>query len=126
MVDRQPARKCRSRQPRAHTADAVEAHPRAQKDHHRPSHEKRAPQPVTNETPIIRINGLEMRREETVILRNINWTIRPGEHWALLGANGSGKTSLLKLLTGYEWPTTGRIEVLGNLYGETNLPQLRK
>ena len=41
-----------------------------------------------------------MRYGKTVILRNLNWTIRAGESWALLGPNGSGKTTLLSLILG--------------------------
>jgi ABC-type molybdenum transport system ATPase subunit/photorepair protein PhrA len=41
------------------------------------------------------------------MLDGINWTVYAGEHWAILGANGSGKTSLLKALTGYMTPMGG-------------------
>lgn len=44
-----------------------------------------------------------------VVLEDINFTLRRGERWALIGANGSGKTFLLKMLRGDVWPTpTGR------------------
>lgn len=36
----------------------------------------------------------------SVILTNINWTIRSGESWALLGPIGTGKTTLLSLILG--------------------------
>lgn len=42
------------------------------------------------------------------VLRGINWHIRPGQRWVLLGANGAGKTQLLKLLAGDVWPTPAR------------------
>ncbi|HET9692915.1 MAG TPA: ATP-binding cassette domain-containing protein [Steroidobacteraceae bacterium] len=42
-------------------------------------------------------------------LRDVSFTVRRGERWLLLGANGAGKTVLLKLLRGDLWPTpTGR------------------
>ena len=44
----------------------------------------------------------------------------PGQHWAIIGANGSGKTSLLSALTGYLEPTEGGIEVLGERFGESD------
>src|SRR2546430_4499807 len=45
------------------------------------------------------------------ILEDISWQIMPGQNWTILGANGSGKTSLLSALTGYLTPTSGDISV---------------
>lgn len=43
------------------------------------------------------------------MLEEVSWIIRPGERWVLVGANGAGKTQLLKLVAGSVWPTpTGR------------------
>ncbi|MDF1811485.1 MAG: ATP-binding cassette domain-containing protein [Verrucomicrobiales bacterium] len=47
------------------------------------------------------------------ILRKVNWEVNEGEHWALIGGNGSGKTSLLKVLMGYLTPTDGEIDMPG-------------
>lgn len=77
--------------------------------------------------PVIRLRNIRMLRgEDQLILDGIDWTIRAGEHWALLGANGSGKTSLLKLICGYEWPTEGGIRVLGKTFGEFPIAEVRK
>jgi molybdate transport system ATP-binding protein len=38
------------------------------------------------------------------VLRNLSWRIRPGQRWVLQGANGAGKTQLLKLIAGDVWP----------------------
>lgn len=70
--------------------------------------------------------GLRIERSATVILRDVNWRVEPGQHWAILGANGSGKTSLLSALTGYLMPTAGEISVLGKTYGRTDWRELRK
>jgi iron complex transport system ATP-binding protein len=61
-----------------------------------------------------------------LILDNVSWDVAAGQHWAILGANGSGKTSLLSALTGYVTATTGEIAVLGQHYGQSDWRELRK
>jgi len=76
-------------------------------------------------TPALELRGVSHLAGGKKILDSINWTVRPGEHWAILGPNGSGKTTLLKIASGYLWPNGG-----GEVYrkGETltHLPELRK
>jgi iron complex transport system ATP-binding protein len=76
--------------------------------------------------PILQVQGLRIQRGATTILRDIHWRVERGQHWAILGANGSGKTSLLSALTGYLMPTDGEISVLGERYGSTDWRELRK
>lgn len=76
--------------------------------------------------PILSIKNLSVFREQKNILRKINWQIQPGEHWVILGANGSGKTCLLKAITGYLTPSGGDITFLGEQYGEYDWRELRK
>src|ERR1700687_1590660 len=76
--------------------------------------------------PILSVANLRIVRDRTVILRDVNWRVQPGEHWVILGANGSGKTSLLSALTGYLMPTAGEVSVLGETYGESDWRELRK
>lgn len=75
---------------------------------------------------ILQTKALSIKRNGTTILGGIEWTIKKGEQWVILGANGSGKTSLLKALTGYMTPTDGSITVLDEEYGETDWRELRK
>src|SRR3989454_941689 len=75
---------------------------------------------------VLRIAGLRLERGKTVILDDISWRVRRGEHWVILGGNGSGKTSLLSATTGYLSPTAGEIEVLGERYGASDWRELRK
>jgi iron complex transport system ATP-binding protein len=75
--------------------------------------------------PVIEICDLTVERGAT-ILRSVNWRVAAGENWAILGANGSGKTSLLSVLTGYLSPTTGEIRVLGETFGRFDWRELRK
>ena len=74
--------------------------------------------------PVIEVSALRVERE-AVILKRIDWRVARGEHWAILGANGSGKTSLLRALTGYLPPTAGAIRVLGETYGRFDWRELR-
>jgi iron complex transport system ATP-binding protein len=76
--------------------------------------------------PVLNIENLRIERGGTVILRDVNWRVQRGEHWVILGANGSGKTSLLSALTGYLMPTSGNISLLGQTYGESDWRELRK
>jgi len=75
---------------------------------------------------VVNMKDVSWRRNGLSILRGINWTVRRGEHWAIIGLNGSGKTSLLNMINGYVFPTTGEVEVLGNKFGACDLRKLRK
>jgi iron complex transport system ATP-binding protein len=65
-------------------------------------------------------------RGSTSILRDLAWEVARGQHWVILGPNGSGKTSLLRVLTGYLSPTNGSISVLGQVYGQSDWRELRQ
>jgi len=75
---------------------------------------------------ILEVSRLSIERGDTRILREVNWRIEAGQHWAILGANGSGKTSLLSALTGYFMPTAGEITVFGQRFGKSDWRELRK
>ncbi|MEQ1852809.1 MAG: ABC transporter ATP-binding protein [Chthoniobacteraceae bacterium] len=75
---------------------------------------------------ILDIRGLVVHRDGTLILDRLDWRVQRGEHWVILGANGSGKTSLLSALTGYLTPSAGEIELLGENYGNSDWRELRK
>lgn len=44
-----------------------------------------------------------------VLFSDLNFTLKRGDRMALIGANGSGKTSLLRLISGQDWPDDGVI-----------------
>ena len=56
---------------------------------------------------LVQIKNATVYLKNTAVLKAINWTARPGEHWALVGNNGSGKTTLLKLIFGELLPVEG-------------------
>ncbi len=85
-----------------------------------------APMKIRGQRPVLDISDLRLVRGGTVILDRLSWRVERGEHWVILGANGSGKTSLLSALTGYMMPTAGEISLLGRRFGETHWRDLRK
>jgi molybdate transport system ATP-binding protein len=56
---------------------------------------------------LLRIRGADLYVEYRTVLRNVNWELHAGEHWAVFGANGTGKSSFLKLLYGDLSPALG-------------------
>ncbi len=66
-----------------------------------------------------------VRRDRRPILDGIDWTIGQGERWVVLGPNGAGKTTLVRILSTYLVPSGGRVDILGERVGRSNLAELR-
>lgn len=66
---------------------------------------------------ILHFKDVKFIREKREILKNINWDINEGENWALLGANGSGKSTILGMIPAYIFPTSGEVRVFGHKFG---------
>jgi iron complex transport system ATP-binding protein len=77
-------------------------------------------------SPVLEVLGLTVRRGPVTVLEGVTWRVGRGEHWAVLGPNGSGKTSLLAALAGYVPATTGTIRLLDQEYGRAHWPTLRR
>ncbi|HHH89740.1 MAG TPA: sugar ABC transporter ATP-binding protein [Aliiroseovarius sp.] len=63
--------------------------------------------------PLVALRGIWKVFESVTVLRGIDFDIRPGEVHALLGGNGSGKSTMVKILSGAYQPTAGTIEIDG-------------
>jgi putrescine transport system ATP-binding protein len=63
--------------------------------------------------PFIRIDGVSKYFGTFRAVENVSLTIRKGEIFALLGGSGCGKTTLLRMLAGFEEPTKGRVFIDG-------------
>lgn len=67
-------------------------------------------------SPIVTVSNFNLRLGDKQIVTDLSFDVRPGEVFAFLGANGSGKTSTIRsLLTIYK-PTSGRLLVDGQVY----------
>src|SRR5277367_3230717 len=75
--------------------------------------------------PIFEVEKLRVERG-AVILHEVNWRVERGQHWVILGANGSGKTSLLSALTGYLMPSGGEIRIGADSFGASDWRDVRK
>lgn len=75
-----------------------------------------APQSATQE-PIIRLRHVGFDYENTRALSDINIDIARGEFIAMIGPNGGGKTTLMRLILGLLSPTQGEIQVFGERPG---------
>jgi iron complex transport system ATP-binding protein len=76
------------------------------------------------EVDVWRWVAAEERRAE--LLRGVNWTVEPGEHWVVLGPNGAGKTTLLSMAAAFSHPSEGTVEVLGQTLGQVDMRTLRE
>ena len=72
------------------------------------------------------LHHIVMRRGPTLVLDDVSFAVADGERWLVLGANGCGKTSLLRVASMYEHPTSGTVEVLGERLGRTDVRELRR
>ncbi|AUW93587.1 ABC transporter ATP-binding protein [Sulfobacillus sp. hq2] len=75
---------------------------------------------------IVELQHVHLSRNNEPLLHDISWRIEPGQNWALMGANGSGKSTLLNIITGYLWPSSGDVRVMGHAFGQVDLRELRK
>ncbi len=74
---------------------------------------------------VLRLRGVGVRYDKSMLLRDIDWTVRSDESWVVIGPNGAGKTTLLQVAATLIAPTSGTIEVLGEPVEHADLTDLR-
>ncbi len=79
----------------------------------------RGPDPVGPDEPtasltVLALSDVALRRDGRALLRGIDWRVEQGQHWILLGANGSGKTSLVRIASLVEHPSRVGSSCSGN------------
>ncbi len=75
---------------------------------------------------VVEVRDLMVRRAGRTILGPLDWHIRDGERWVVIGPNGSGKTTLLSVIALDLWPTAGTVDVLGSRYGQVDSREVRR
>ena len=63
--------------------------------------------PADDQPAVIKVCEADVAIEGKKVLRDLNWTVCPGQHWAVLGHNGAGKSTLLNLIIGDLRPSWG-------------------
>lgn len=80
---------------------------------------------MTAGEPVLQLEHVTLTRDGRDLLHDVSWQVLPSRHWVLLGANGSGKTSLIRIASLYEHPSSGTVDVLGERLGTTDVRSLR-
>lgn len=81
---------------------------------------------TTKKSTTLDLERVRLTRDGRDLLRDVNWSVYPDERWVLIGANGSGKTSLIRIACMYEHPSAGTVTLLGETLGHTDVRKLRR
>jgi len=72
------------------------------------------------------LTNITVVRDGSRLVGPIDWTIGVDERWVVLGPNGCGKSTLMRVASMQMHPTTGTVELLGESLGRTDVRELRK
>ena len=78
-----------------------------------------------SERALLSLRDVSLVRDGRRILDGVDWEVSAGERWIVLGPNGSGKTSLVRIASFQTHPSSGDVEVLGHRLGRVNIWTLR-
>ena len=84
---------------------------------------------MTNNEPVIKVRKLKIAFGSKVVLDEIDLDLYPGETLAVIGPSGTGKSTVLKVMTGLLKPTSGSVIIQGqetNGFDEAQWDELRK
>ena len=82
--------------------------------------------PAAQFRPALRFDSVDLDRVTAQILKGVDWTVGREDRWVILGPNGSGKTTMFELASGYLHPTRGAVEILGQRLGRVDVRRLRE
>ena len=80
---------------------------------------------------VLKLRGVSVRRETSMLLRNVDWTAHENERWIVIGPNGAGKTTLLQVAATSLFPTEGTVRsdddpALAVVRGPVDVPQQQR
>jgi len=74
---------------------------------------------------VLQFSDVSVVRDGNAILQSLTWTVDSAERWVILGPNGAGKTTLLQLAAAQMHPSSGRVQILDDTLGRTDVFELR-
>ncbi|HRE01286.1 MAG TPA: ATP-binding cassette domain-containing protein, partial [Ilumatobacteraceae bacterium] len=92
----------------------------------RTPHQRHAAGTGPDQEAVLALDHVSFVRDGRAILDDVTWHVHADERWLVLGANGSGKTSLVRIASMYEHPSSGTVRVLGETLGRTDVRVLRR
>lgn len=78
------------------------------------------------DAPALELCDVGLIRGAQRILTAVDWTVETGQRWVVLGRNGSGKSSLVRIGSMYLHPSEGTVHLLGHELGRTDVRALRR
>ncbi|QXC61818.1 ATP-binding cassette domain-containing protein [Aquihabitans sp. G128] len=75
--------------------------------------------------PVLDLAGVGIRRDGRWLLQGVDWRVAPTDRWVVLGPNGSGKTTMVRIASLWLHPTVGTVRVLGEQLGRADVRPLR-
>jgi iron complex transport system ATP-binding protein len=73
---------------------------------------------------LIDFNDVSLRRGGHLLVGPVSWSVELDERWVIIGANGAGKTSLLRIAAAAEHPSSGVAYVLGERLGRVDMSEV--
>ena len=74
---------------------------------------------------VLQFSDVTVVRDGNPILKSVDWTVDSADRWVILGPNGAGKTTLLQLAAAQMHPSSGRVQILDDTLGRTDVFELR-
>jgi iron complex transport system ATP-binding protein len=78
-----------------------------------------------NTGTVVKFKDVDLVRDQNLILNQVSFEVGFNQHLVILGPNGAGKTSLIDIAAGFQFPSRGEVQLLGEIMGKTDLAQLK-
>ena len=75
---------------------------------------RRPPVPLTPLRPVLRLERLGKIYPTGEVLRDVTWEVKPGDRIGLVGVNGAGKSTQMKIIAGLEEASSGQVVKQGD------------